>query len=367
MTAEEVKRLVSILEKIVDTKIQEYALRENHLSPIAFEEKNMKHYTHGMFVDHILFRKFLHEVDLASESLKFFETLDERPDAKTADAESLYFVLEDGSLWYIEDGEYKIVNGDKLNNIEHDATLNKNSNPDFLHINEEQKNLITSTAEIVSEHTDHIEDLQTNKQDKLTAGENIVISDNIISADLSAYLTTDEALNTYETIENVNLLSNIVSGHTGDISDLQTNKADKATTLSGYGITDAYTKTESDNKYTKKELVISTLVVTSNTTTIDGNESDIYLLTANGNISVIINPTNVINKVSNILVYANGANRTLTFNLSGTATDWLLIKDTSSGADFTINNGKYGEYSLLYCNEIIGGKKIIRLMGSDFE
>lgn len=110
MTAEEVKRLVSILEKIVDTKIQKYALRENHLSPIAFEEKNMTHYTHGMYVDHILFRKFLHEVDLAKDSLKFLETLDERPDVTTADTESLYFVLEDGSLSYIEDGEYKIVN-----------------------------------------------------------------------------------------------------------------------------------------------------------------------------------------------------------------------------------------------------------------
>ena len=110
MTAEEVKRLVSILEKIVDTKIQKYALRENHLSPIAFEEKNMKHYTHGMYVDHILFRKFLHEVDLAQDRLKFFETLDELPDATTADTESLYFVSGDGSLWYIEDGEYKLVN-----------------------------------------------------------------------------------------------------------------------------------------------------------------------------------------------------------------------------------------------------------------
>ena len=168
MTAEEVKRLVSILEKIVDTKIQEYALRENHLSPIAFEEKNMRHYTHGMFVDHILFRKFLHEVDLASESLKFFETLDERPDATTADTESLYFVLEDGSLWYIEDGEYKIVNGDILNNIEHDATLNKNSNPDFLHINEEEKTLITATAGIVRGHTEDIENLEIKKADKAT-------------------------------------------------------------------------------------------------------------------------------------------------------------------------------------------------------
>ncbi|HPQ79100.1 MAG TPA: hypothetical protein PLG47_01445 [Candidatus Dojkabacteria bacterium] len=66
--------------------------------------------------------------------------------------------------------------------------------------------------------------------------------------DLSAYLTLVDASNTYETIANVNSLSTIVSGNTEDISDLQTDKADKATTLAGYAITDAYTKTEIDNK-----------------------------------------------------------------------------------------------------------------------
>ena len=66
--------------------------------------------------------------------------------------------------------------------------------------------------------------------------------------DLSAYLTSVDASNTYETIANVTSLSNIVSGNTEDISDLQTDKADKATTLAGYAITDAYTKTEIDNK-----------------------------------------------------------------------------------------------------------------------
>ena len=66
--------------------------------------------------------------------------------------------------------------------------------------------------------------------------------------DLSAYLTLVDASNTYETIANVTSLSNIVSDNTEDISDLQTDKADKATTLAGYAITDAYTKTEIDNK-----------------------------------------------------------------------------------------------------------------------
>lgn len=52
--------------------------------------------------------------------------------------------------------------------IEHDDTLNKNINPDFLHINEEEKNLITSTADIVSGHTGDIESLEEKKADKET-------------------------------------------------------------------------------------------------------------------------------------------------------------------------------------------------------
>ena len=64
--------------------------------------------------------------------------------------------------------------------------------------------------------------------------------------DLTAYLTKGEALITYETIANVQTLNDTVSEHTGYISDLEENKADKDITLSGYGITDAYTKTEVD-------------------------------------------------------------------------------------------------------------------------
>lgn len=54
---------------------------------------------------------------------------------------------------------------------------------------------------------------------------------------LSAYLTTENAAATYATQDNLTALETTVSG-----------KADKATTLEGYGITDAYTKTEIDSK-----------------------------------------------------------------------------------------------------------------------
>ena len=145
MTEQEVRRLLAIIEKIVDTKIQKYALRDGHLSPIAFEEKNMVHYTHGQPVDHILFRKFLHEVELTNARLEIFDTLDERPDPLTADTEKLYFVLENGSLSYIVNGQYvSILNEEEAlftqwkeeNQVYLDALLSEQpENPKYKFIN----------------------------------------------------------------------------------------------------------------------------------------------------------------------------------------------------------------------------------------
>jgi hypothetical protein len=50
-----------------------------------------------------------------------------------------------------------------------------------------------------------------------------------------------------------------LSDITGDIEGLEANKADKATTLAGYGITDAYTKDETDAELAKKADKATTL------------------------------------------------------------------------------------------------------------
>ena len=75
------------------------------------------------------------------------------------------------------------------------------------------------------------------------------------------YLTKDEATNTQRTktqrtqqIRKVvgtsenGVLADVAANKTA-IAGLQSSKADSATTLAGYGITDAYTKTEVDQKY----------------------------------------------------------------------------------------------------------------------
>ena len=49
----------------------------------------------------------------------------------------------------------------------------------------------------------------------------------------------------------------------GDITDLTNDKADKATTLEGYGITDAYTKTAADNKFAAKSTTLAGYGITN--------------------------------------------------------------------------------------------------------
>ncbi|MBQ7185646.1 MAG: hypothetical protein IJR92_02470 [Alphaproteobacteria bacterium] len=58
-----------------------------------------------------------------------------------------------------------------------------------------------------------------------------------------------------------------IGQHTTSISSLNTNKADKATTLAGYGITDAYTKTESDDKYQIKDNLSNNMTTDTGSTT----------------------------------------------------------------------------------------------------
>ena len=111
----------------------------------------------------------------------------------------------------------KALNKPKINNIE--LVGNKTSQDlSLADANHNHDNLYGTKQEIL--------DLQSQKADKSTTLNGYGITD--------AYTKT-ESDDKYETIENVDLLEGIVSGHTTSISNLQSNKADKATT---------YTKSE---------------------------------------------------------------------------------------------------------------------------
>ena len=136
--------------------------------------------------------------------------------------------------------------------LRHNQLRDLDGDTNFQHFTLEQKDFVLEASGLVAAHTEAIENLITGKQDVLTAGDNITIIDGVISAalsvDLNDYLKTADAASTYETIENVQTLASIVNTNTEDIADLQANKASIATTLSGYGITDAYTQTEINTK-----------------------------------------------------------------------------------------------------------------------
>ena len=109
--------------------------------------------------------------------------------------------------------------------------------------------------------------------------------------DLSEYATTSSVNNATSALEtdiqevssDLSSLSSTVSGHTNTISSMQTslnNKATKSTTLSGYGITNAYTKTEVDSKDTTIKSLIPTVTVSTTppTSSSSGKTGDIWIV-----------------------------------------------------------------------------------------
>src|SRR5574344_157647 len=66
MTEREAERLIEVFKRVVEEKLQEISLRPSDVSPAAFEDKYMKRYTHGMYIDQALFRKYLREISLPS-------------------------------------------------------------------------------------------------------------------------------------------------------------------------------------------------------------------------------------------------------------------------------------------------------------
>ena len=62
---------------------------------------------------------------------------------------------------------------------------------------------------------------------------------------------------------NMNQITTKLSDITGEIAGLKSSKADKATTLAGYNIGDAYTKTETDGKITTEIGKVKTTVTTN--------------------------------------------------------------------------------------------------------
>lgn len=125
MTQEEAKRLIEIVNRIVERKMQDYALTEEKIKPTVFEEKYMKTYTHGMFIDHILFRKHLRELD--AYSVQFAERLEDLDNIDKKEG-TLYVITDKGQeglyKWDAEKEEFvEVVTDNYYTKDEMDAIL----------------------------------------------------------------------------------------------------------------------------------------------------------------------------------------------------------------------------------------------------
>ena len=92
--------------------------------------------------------------------------------------------------------------------------------------------------------------IPTNYKENTDQSERIDALDASLASEISRAKSKEQQLeNTINTIDNTH--STDIQEVRESINELDSSKADKATTLAGYGITDAYTKTQADSKATE--------------------------------------------------------------------------------------------------------------------
>lgn len=149
------------------------------------------------------------------------------------------------------------------------------------------------------------------------------------TVDLSAYMTTETANSTFATITTVNGKADkattlegygITDAYTKtEVNNSLNNKADKATTLNGYGITDAYTKSEVDSK---------TAIATTSTTGVVKPDGTSITVDGDGTIHSLGKEYTAGTNME--ITEANVINNTIPFKKQGNS---LMFGDTNFGDD----------------------------------
>lgn len=182
---------------------------------------------------------------------------------------------------------------------------------------------------------------------KLSNGEDLEAAVERIAANEGEIKAIKEALGTL-TLTSFNELKAKVEANEEAIGALQTGKADKATTLSGYGITDAYTKTEIDSKVEDLEEVETGLDsrLTQAEKDIDAIEAD-YLkaadktalqeqITANANAIELLSEnltTEEVDSIKELVDYVNEHGAEVTGMKEATAKAQKAADDAQKAAD----------------------------------
>ena len=112
----------------------------------------------------------------------------------------------------------------------------------------------TIDPQIISDLQTAVVQMQSSKLDSSTAESTYAKKTELPSLD--GYLTENAANTLYVKVSDMQGISTVISNLQTEVST----KADKATTIAGYGITDAYTKTESDARFTMLPITYSELV-----------------------------------------------------------------------------------------------------------
>ena len=149
------------------------------------------------------------------------------------------------------------------------------------------------------------------------------------TVDLSAYMTIETANSTFATITTVNGKADkattlegygITDAYTKtEVNNSLNNKADKATTLNGYGITDAYTKSEVDSK---------TAIATTSTTGVVKPDGTSITVDGDGTIHSLGKEYTAGTNME--ITEANVINNTIPFKKQGNS---IMIGDTNFGDD----------------------------------
>ena len=212
LSKKDIDFLVSILKKYIDTSLATIT-NKGRVKVHHFEEQYMRTVNGGLPLDQSLFRTYLQTCGKVNVWIDSDKTGVLPADG---DQDVLYFLWIDGSyVMYIYTDTYV---------------------------------LITTTTQIDDLHVSGTTTYSSQKIISLIVTSCLGMSYNNLISGLQSTNAQDAIDELKFLIDSVKPTADIVSGHTEDIENLETNKADKSTTLGGYGIIDAYTQTEVNTK-----------------------------------------------------------------------------------------------------------------------
>ena len=236
LSKKDIDFLVSILKKYIDTSLATITNR-GRIKVHHFEEQYMRTVNGGLPLDQSLFRTYLQTCGKVNVWIDSDKTGELPTDG---DQDVLYFLWVGGNyVMYIYTDAYVLITTttqiDDLNvsgattyssqkieelfssiggDIEHDSTLNKNSNEDFLHINRAEKTNFVTASDFVEDFISHATDILYADLLDLIANDELIPSS---SYRITDYTTTTVQADTTSAGHNFDIIVTALS--TNELSE----------------------------------------------------------------------------------------------------------------------------------------------------